>query len=156
MNRWITLLIVLVMAAILGGCALFDGFQKPEGGPIVTPQEHAQLPPDEQPVYVPITYRAIKPKVVQQVDAGLAGAQTLMREAKPLVPTSVWTVAALALGLATTTWQTIKKQRVSLGSRITAKNVDRTLKKGSAERNDFLNLQAVDSANTKAIMPDKV
>ena len=157
-----TFLIIVIMLAVvfIAGCKTLNGWLDPETNTVLSEEEYIVLTPEEQEPYGPVVYEAVKADIAEGVTAGLQAAEETVIIYKPMIPEPFVSVALLALGFLTTTWQTISKRRVvltanriKLGAEITKKTVD-TVVKGTEIWKSFKDSQTASAENTNAIMPD--
>lgn len=161
--RKVLLLIVMVAVCMLGGCESEQAYWNAETSQIVTVQEYEVLPPSDQLGFAEVTIRQINPETSKKITSGINAAKGGVEIVRPFIPEPYATLLALFAGAAATGWQTFKKRKikdrldgVELGAEITKATVNKVIRPLDVTWKSFKVEQELASANTNAIMPDKL
>ena len=148
---------------MLGGCESEQAYWNLETDQIVTVQEYEALPPAEQLEFTEVTVRQINPEISEKITAGINATEGGVETVRPFIPEPYAALLALLAGGVATGWQTFKKRKikdrldgVELGAEITKATVNKIVRPMDAVWKDFKSEQELASANTNAIMPDKL
>ena len=154
---------VLVLVVMVFGCVTEKAYWDPETSTVISISDYEQLPTAEQEGYVEVEVETIKPEVIDRVDKTAAVVEGVVAVTRPVIPEPFATgIVALLVGLVGI-WQTVKKRKVldtldkvKLGAQITADSVDKVVRPATELYVKFASRQKAESANTDAIMPDKL
>jgi len=150
--------ILLLAILLVAGCTTTASWFKPSTNETITPEQHQQLPPEQQAEYVPVEVSTISPEAKAKGDAAAVVAQGVGTAIDPVLPGIGALIAALVA-----VWQTVSLSktknvldRVKLGAQITADNIEAVVAPATEIFSSFKNKQKASSSNTNAIMPDKI
>ena len=140
----------LVMTSFFTGCQKQQGYWIPGTDPdatIISPEDYAQLPEQEQTKYVAVEYRQMDEKVVSGVEAGLNTANIVYEDIRPLLPEPLATGGTLILGLLGTVFSLLSRKKVVTKLIETAKGIQ-AYRNGEIEDLDTA-LSKAQSSDTK-------